>query len=123
MSSEGDRVLSGQAAGGQNLTPEHTSLAPLSAEILDFCSKAAEVQADDLRRSDYLHRQGPTDTSFPLNQYFISSSHNTYLEANQLTGNASPERRSSATAEILAATELGFDTASRRVHRCAHAWS
>lgn len=94
MSSEAQEqqpdVLEGKAVGGENLKPESTSVAPLSQAICDFLKKQS-IDPASLRSAEYIHKY-KCDTSHPINQYYISSSHNTYLSSNQLTGAASPDR-------------------------------
>lgn len=79
-----DLSLSSEAGGG--LTDPNTSALSLpSGDALRAFLEQQGEAVDSLLAKPYV-APPKLDTSRPLRDYFISSSHNTYLLANQLTG-------------------------------------
>ena len=71
-----------------------TSGAPLSGHTHVEAGRLDFKGLLDYMASEKANAMAPapkTDTSYPISSYFISSSHNTYLQGNQLWGDASSE--------------------------------
>ncbi|TEB26399.1 PLC-like phosphodiesterase [Coprinellus micaceus] len=70
-----------------NLHPPQDPLPRLSEEVTTFLKDNGE-NVDDILKKPAL-KPSTTDNSYPLTDYFISSSHNTYLLAAQILGKSS----------------------------------
>jgi phosphatidylinositol phospholipase C delta len=79
-----------EAISGASLARGDAKPLPLSPRLQAFLASEG-LQPDEISRAALL-KSSETDTSHKLSNYFISSSHNTYLSANQLTGKASTDR-------------------------------
>ncbi|KAI1304136.1 1-phosphatidylinositol 4,5-bisphosphate phosphodiesterase delta-4 [Halotydeus destructor] len=61
------------------------------AKITTYVEGSIQVEDDDSDIFDIKHKEVCQDMTLPLTDYFVASSHNTYLEGNQLRGKSSVE--------------------------------